>query len=163
MKICVLKGFLAKFGALASQSAKHSNKFFKAKRIKDDLCLLVANECGDALKENRNIYIYIVLDSMERDWTSEQRELFKVKLKESLRKNNRDGFADTLLKKCKEHDGPISSIDDLTKLLGKYDEESLKKILRQEIQYHKVFQARDSQEHPDIYKVNNLSVEDMSI
>ena len=99
---------------------------------------------------------------MERDWTSEQRELFKVKLKESLRKNNRDGFADTLLKKCKEHDGPISSIDDLTKLLGKYDEESLKKILRQEIQYHKVFQARDSQERPDIYKVNNLSVEDMS-
>ena len=66
------------------------------------------------------------------------------------------------MKKCKEHDGPISSIDDLTKLLGKYDEESLKKILRQEIQYHKVFQARDSQEHPDIYKVNNLSVEDMS-
>ena len=66
------------------------------------------------------------------------------------------------MKKCKEHDGPISSIDDLTKLLGKYDEESLKKILRQEIQYHKVFQARDSQERPDIYKVNNLSVEDIS-
>ena len=99
---------------------------------------------------------------MERDCMSEQRELFKVKLKESLRKNKRDGFADTLLKKCKEHDGPISSIDDLTKLLGKYDEESLKKILRQEIQYHRVFQARDSQERPDIYKVNNLSVEVMS-
>ena len=29
--------YLAKSGQLISQSAKHSNKFFKAKRIKDDL------------------------------------------------------------------------------------------------------------------------------
>ena len=29
--------YLAKFGYLASQSAQHSNRFFKAKRIRDDL------------------------------------------------------------------------------------------------------------------------------
>lgn len=32
--------YLAKFGYLASKSAQHSNRFFKAKRIRDDLILL---------------------------------------------------------------------------------------------------------------------------
>ena len=31
--------YLSKFGYLASQSAQHSNRFFKAKRIRDDLVL----------------------------------------------------------------------------------------------------------------------------
>ena len=33
----LLAEYLAKSGQLISQSAKHSNNFFKAKRIKDDL------------------------------------------------------------------------------------------------------------------------------
>ncbi len=89
--------YLAKFGALASDSAKHSNKLFKAKRIKDDLCLIVANECDQALRENRNMYK--ILDTMERDWTHEQKALFKEKLKESISKNNCDNFVDAIIKK----------------------------------------------------------------
>lgn len=152
--------YLAKFGALASDSAKHSNKFFKAKRIKDDLCLIVSNECEYIHKKNRKLYQ--MLDIMEQNWTHMQKELFKGKLKESFKRKNRDSFSDAVLNKCKEHGGPITCLEDLNKLLGQHDDESLKRILRQELQYQRVHQSRDCQERPELYKVNNLSVEEMS-
>ena len=81
--------------------------------------------------------MYKILDTMERDWTHEQKALLKEKLKESISKNNRDNFVDAILNKCKEHGGPITSLEDLNKLCEKHDAGSLKKMLRQEIQYQK--------------------------
>ena len=42
-----------------------------------------------------------------------------------------------------------------------YDSPDLKKYLRQELQYQKATHSRDSQERPELYKINALSVEQM--
>ena len=57
--------YLAKFGYLASQSAQHSNKLFKAKRIKDDLMLIDSND--DIQKAESKVLK--TLQDMEVIWT----------------------------------------------------------------------------------------------
>ena len=44
---------------------------------------------------------------------------------------------------------------------GRNDSPDLKKYLRQELQYQKATHSRDSQERPELYKINALSVEQM--
>ena len=122
--------YLARFGSLAAQSASHSNKFFKAKRIRDDLTLM-SYECATPLKCNENLFKK--LDKREHNWTEKQKALFRNKIKESLENNQRDNFTQATLKKCKEHNGPITSLDDLQNLQAKYNDEELKSILRQEM------------------------------
>ena len=43
------------------------------------------------------------------------------------------------------------------------DKKSLKSVLRTEMQYQKILHARDAQERPDRYKVNNLSEDQMKV
>ena len=69
----VTERYLAHFGALASQSAKHSNPFFKAKRIRDNLTLFTEE---DPQYDNKKAY-YKILDEMERSWTEKQKQTLK--------------------------------------------------------------------------------------
>ena len=62
----VAKRYLGKFGYLASISAAHSNKNFKAKRIHDEL-MFAAEE-------------------MEVKWTEKQRQAMNQKLAENFKK-----------------------------------------------------------------------------
>ena len=57
--------YLARFGVLTSNSARHSNNFFKAKRIRDDLTLSVDDECNNAPVRNQKPFA--TLDSMEKN------------------------------------------------------------------------------------------------
>ena len=62
-----------------------------------------------SLKSLKNIFK--ALDSMEVEWTLEQRELSKKRVAESMVKSKRaNKLVDWLLKKCKEHGGPITTV-----------------------------------------------------
>ena len=53
------------------------------------------------------------LDKMEHDWTKAQKEKRNEKLKEAMSKKKRaNEFVDKILSKCKQHDGPITSVKD---------------------------------------------------
>ena len=60
-----------------------SNRFFKAKRIRDDLSLWTHDEQG-GLSNNKQCFK--LLDGMEKDWTNKQKDLFGQRLEESLKK-----------------------------------------------------------------------------
>ena len=76
--------YLAKFGYLAAQSAAHSNKLFKAKRIRDDLVL---SDAEDSLLVERSMNKTMkILDEMEISWSSKQKELKKERLFENIKK-----------------------------------------------------------------------------
>ena len=76
--------YLAKFGYLAAQSAVHSNKPFKAKRIRGDLVL---SDAEDSLLVERSMSKMMkILDEMEISWSSKQKELKKERLFENIKK-----------------------------------------------------------------------------
>ena len=76
--------YLAKFGYLAAQSAAHSNKLFKAKRIRGDLVL---SDAEDSLLVERSMSKTMkILDEMEISWSSKQKELKKERLFENIKK-----------------------------------------------------------------------------
>lgn len=149
--------YLAKFGYLAAQSAQHSNRLFKAKRIKDDLMLMGK----DTDVERSTIAVLKHLDTMEIIWCTNQKEKKKQRLKDNLKKKMRaNNFVDQLLVKCKEHNGPITTIDELKDLV-RHQPPELKTCLRQELQYQRVTHQRDADVRKDLYKVNKTSVHEM--
>ena len=149
---------LARFGNLASLSAAHSNRFFKAKRIRDDL-LFNTNETGNTEMASTNVLRN--LDAMEMLWTEKQKEAMKKRLIERIQKSQKEGqFLNHLVHKCKEHGGPFTQIEELG-TLPKDSPTALKKILRVELQYQRLAHPRDSQENPSIYKVNGLEIDVM--
>ena len=76
--------YLAKFGYLAAQSAAHSNKLLKAKRIRGDLVL---SDAEDSLLVERSMSKMMkILDEMEISWSSKQKELKKERLFENIKK-----------------------------------------------------------------------------
>ena len=68
----VAEQYLAKFGYLASISASCSNKFFKAKRIRDDVMFTVGDE-GETRKVATN-HIIKALEHLEVQWTDDQKK-----------------------------------------------------------------------------------------
>ena len=73
--------YLAKFGYLATQSAVHSNKLFKAKRVRDNLVL--SNAEDSLLVEQSMNRSMKFLDEMEISWSSKQKESKKERLFEN--------------------------------------------------------------------------------
>ena len=103
--------YLSKFGSLASESAHHSKKIFKAKRIRDDLMFNKSEGPTKKFSSKLLKNIFKTLDSMEVEWTLEQRELSKKRIAESMEKSKRaNELVDLLPMKCKKHDGPITTL-----------------------------------------------------
>jgi len=75
--------FLVKFGAVASMSARHSNRFFKAKRIRDDLTL-ISEHHADNPPDTKT---FAALDKIEQEWNAHQKALQKARLQDSLAKS----------------------------------------------------------------------------
>ena len=75
------------------------------------------------------------LENMEYQWTELQTKLKKLKLKEAIKKKHRaNEFMDEILKKCKEHSGPVVCPSDVKNLVKNTpDEKLLKSFLRQEV------------------------------
>ena len=69
-------------------------------------------------------------------------------------------FMNGILKKCKDHNGPVTSVEELTKLVRE-DSPNLKSVLRLEIQFQRETHRRDADIRSDLYKVNSLSVDEM--
>ena len=145
--------YLAKFGYLAALSAQHSNRFFKAKRIKDDLML---TETYVDEVERSTIGILKQLDFMEITWDEKQKEKKKQRLRENIKKRvGAKDIVDQLLVKCKQHEGPLTSVHELRALVSN-NSPDLKTFLRLELQYQRVTHQRDFDERRNLYKVNKV-------
>ena len=122
--------YMAKVGCLAAQSAAHSNKLFKAKRMRDDLLFMKESTTETKLSgfSASQRKIFKELDNMETSWSAKQRQSYKGKLAALFTKNeNRRQFVDILLQKCKEHNGPVTNEKELVNLVeSAKDEKSLK-------------------------------------
>ena len=70
---------------------------------------------------------------------------------------------DIILKKCKEHNGPLISLQDVACLCNSIKDKKTLTVLRTELQYQKFIHVKDAQERPELYKVNNLNEEEMMI
>ena len=150
---------LAKFGYLAAQSAAHSNKLFKAKRIRDDLVL--SDQKVEEHQDLTALKVMKQLDAMEFDWSKDQKAKKVEHLKEALLKKKRHNeFSDQVLKKCKSHNGPVTSASELKELL-KANPSNTKQLLRLEIQFQRCMHPNDVAARPLLYKVNKLSEQQM--
>ena len=150
--------YLGKFGYLASLSAERSNRFFKGKRIRDDLtslCVIVENVDNSTLK------IMKCLDEMEITWTSSKKERKKEYLLQNvLKKQRNNDLIDQLLIKCKEHKGPVTSFEELNSLV-KSKPNKLKQILSQEVHYQKLTHLQDFAARKSLYKINSIDEKDL--
>ena len=166
--------YMARVGSLAAQSASHSNKFFKAKRMRDDLLFVKENYVsGSSRFMGLHQKIFKKLDEIETKWTVEQRNIYKKKLVASLNVDLRNQTIDMLLNKCKKHGGPVTNEEELKMLVKKIKDEEdavvkklkdkklLKSTLRTEMQYQKAVHIKDAQEIPELYKVNCLTKDEL--
>ena len=156
--------YMAKVGMLAGQSAAHSNKRFKAKRMRDDLTFAKEAENLPEITSTQK-KIFKQLDAMELKWSTSQRNEYKKRLGEMMsRKQKRNDFVQSLLKKCKAHDGPVTDDSELKTMIIMYKgkDKELKSALRTEIQYQKHIHVKDAQERPALYKVNNLTLDELN-
>lgn len=137
---------LGKFGYLASMSAKRSNKYFKAKRIRDGMMF---SKDSDRKEVNRKaLKIMNKLDEMEMVWVEEQKEeKLKVLEHKLKKKHNANAFLDSVLEKCKQHGGPLTSPDDITLIREN------KSFLRLEIQFRRITNPKDAVARKDLYKL----------
>ena len=148
--------YLAKFGALASISARHSNRFFKAKHIRDDLTLNSEHHAD-------NHQIQKPLQPLTK-WSRSGMLIKRLcrKLGSKIHWPKASEFVAVILKKCKEHGGPVTDIREMNQITSKFNERETKKFLRQEIKFQKAIHNRDSQEHPDVHKINNLFIDQLT-
>ena len=103
-----------------------------------------------------------LLISMEIAWTADQKKAWKTKIKDNIKKKQRDKeYIDILLRKCKDHGGPITEIAELKHIVKKNTEPELKKILRKEVALQKMIHPNDSKERPELYKMNYLAASQM--
>ena len=73
----VYERYLATFGHIASNSASHSNKRFKAKRIRDDLMFTKEDTLTVSISNNAFQEVFQVLDEIEDTWTEDQKKAKK--------------------------------------------------------------------------------------
>ena len=104
------------------------------------------------------------LKSMELKWTDDQKKLWKEKIQKSMNNNIRLAqHKDLLLKRCKQHGGPITSADELKMLYDRSkDEKILRSYLRAEVGFQKALHPFDARERSHLYKMNYLSVEQLT-
>ena len=153
--------YLGKMGYLASISAAHSNKNFKAKRIRDDLMFVNNSEDEEHVLRSTNKIIQ-GLKEMEVIWSSKQEAAMKEKIAANLRKRTgMKKYREILLKRCKNHGGPVVTMEELKQLVKETEEEKLRSCLRQEIAFKKVMHPLDAKEKPHLYKMNFLSHEEL--
>ena len=88
------------------------------------------------------------LMQMELNWTKLQKEVWNSEVEEAAKKKVRSGeYEDLLLRKCKQHGGPMSSLTELKRFVNSSDDKVvLKKLLREEIGFQKMMHPVDVRE-----------------
>ena len=101
--------------------------------------------------------------NMEIEWNKSQKACWKEKIKSAIAKNVRKSqYKEILLRKCKEHGGPVTNLDELKKLAqSEMEEKKLKSCLRTEVGFQKALHQFDAQERSHLYKMNYLSIEEL--
>ena len=114
-------------------------------------------------KETRSIAK--LLDEEEIKWFESQHEITKAKLAEKWAKAVRkDDRMNDILRICKEHGGPFTSVEEIEKALkNTKDDKEQKKMLRNELLIWKQMCKRDQRENPALYKENGMSVAQMKV
>ena len=88
---------------------------------------------------------------MEVEWTLDQRESLRKRVAESMEKSKEaNELVDWLLKKCKEHGGPITTLKEFSFLLKSTHKEDKKKFLMQEVQCQKITHKKGSIKRPKL-------------
>ena len=141
--------YLARFGGLASVSAAKSNRFYKAKSIRDDLMFetkMTNDKKIDVTASTTKIINQ--LKNMERDWTAIQKQRLRDKIAARVNKRaKKSQFKDILVKRCKKHNGPTTSSEDVHDLVNRIaDDVKLKSCLRAEIGFQKCFHPFDAKD-----------------
>ena len=157
----VCERYLAKFGYLASISAARSNKFFKAQRIRDDLMFNVTEKNEEDVKKSC-FKIIKSLQEMEVEWTKSQKEVSKKRVQESLKKKqHKNDYADVILQRCKQHNGPITNTKELKDFVKKTSNNETRKHRRNEIIFQRLIHPIDAKERPYLYKVNDVNTDQL--
>jgi hypothetical protein len=105
------------------------------------------------------------LDKREELWKIKQKEVLKRKIEKSQETGRKiEEKYLTLLRACKACGGPCLSQGEVQNALKIYgtDEKSVKKILKQEISYRKLHCPQDVIERPALYKLNKLSIQQLT-
>ena len=99
----------------------HSNKKFKAKRMRDDLVFVKESEKKSSDFTAAQRKVFKELDGMESSWTKQQEEEYKRKVTKSMEKEpQRNDYINLLLGQCKAHGGPITDESDLKRVVQAY-------------------------------------------
>ena len=107
--------------------------------------------------ERRDLAKVRKLDEMESVWNKQQQDLQLEHLNMSAKKKQRSNdFIDVVLSKCKLHGGPVTNAEEVK------DIPKNKSFLRHEIQYQRVTHPKDVIIRPNLYKVNGLSIDEMT-
>ena len=97
--------------------------------------------------------IYKLLDEMEAEWSKKQKEISKKRVAQSFEKRKRSTeVVNILLRKCKEHNGPFTSVEELQAFVSSSNPKEIKKLLRVEMQLKKITNKEDSADRPELYK-----------
>ena len=156
----VCERYLSSFGLLASESAMHSNKKFTGKRIRDDLMFDKHEKESTKPFHPASSRQVFQMDEMEKVWTEEQKAAKRNKVKADMEKSKRSGeFLGIVIRKLKVYGGPTTSLSELEEM--KKMEGDKKKVLRLQLQFQRLTNPRDAQERPHLYKVNNLTGNEM--
>ena len=98
------------------------------------------------------------LKSMELFWTTGQEQELKRRVKENMRNKQRaKAYGDLILKRCKQHNGPITNLKELQTFVKKTPKEDLRKNLRNEIIFQRVMHPIDAKERNHLYKENDTT------
>ena len=110
---------------------------------------------SDAVKK-KDLPTMKTLNKMECEWGGGQKTAKRVKPSKDKEKKVRDNTTfDILLRKCKEHGGPVTSAREVEKIV--HD----KAFLRVELRFQKVTHPKDSLARPDAYRINKLIIDEM--
>ena len=153
---------LSHMDKIANRAASCSNRNFTAKSMRDDMTLYQAKVVSID-KETKAIAK--LLDEDERKWFNGQEDITKNKLAEKRAKAIRkDERLNIILRICKDHGGPFTSVKEIdVGMKTVKDEQERKKMLRNEILLRKSMCKKDCREHPDLYKVNSMTVAQLKV
>ena len=139
--------------------AKFRNKRFTAKGIRNDVTLFQS----ETLKNEQSkgfISIVKLLNSMEKDWVGEQKELQKLKILEKIERGKQSSqYTQKCLQQCKEWKGPATSVEELNAILIANTDRK-EKIVRIELSYYRDTHKPDVIEQPDLFKIQKISYDE---
>jgi hypothetical protein len=136
--------------------AKFRNKMFTAKGIRNDVTLYHSTTFQNSPSRSF-VSIVKLLNNMEKEWVGDQKELHKLKIMEKIEKGKKQSkYTDKCLQLCKSWNGPATSVEELHDIL-KANCDNAEKIVRIELSYYRDTHKSDILQHPDLFKINNIS------